>query len=149
MDNNLASDVSIFHLIIGRIHVNSHNVAPQLPASGPGPGPGPGFPMPSGGPFQGLRGPNMNFPPFAPGGFSGLPPGGPPVGPPGVIIPPFVPNNSVATSAQMDRGSSMDNSREGDVDVRANGDPNGNQPAAPKIHPDRVRMIDSNSNSRL
>jgi U1 small nuclear ribonucleoprotein C len=119
-----------------RIRVNSHNVA------GP-PGPpfsGPGYPlmMPPG------------VPPFPPNGVPpgmGFPPPFPP--PPGGTMPPFAPQNLAPTSLQMDRGSNMDISREGDIAVRTNGDANGDssssyptsQPVPPTIHPDRLRMM--------
>ena len=85
--------------------------------------------------------PGMGFPPFPP--------------PPGGAMPPFAPQNLTATPLQMDRGSNMDSSREGDVAVRANGDANGDsnssyptsQPVPPTIHPDRLRMMGNGTRS--
>ena len=88
-------------------------------------------------------------PPFPPNGVPpgmGFPPPFPP--PPGGTMPPFAPQNLAATPLQIDRSSNMDNSREGDVAVRANGDANDSsssyppsQPVPPTIHPDRLRMM--------
>lgn len=71
-------------------------------------------------------------------------------------MPPFAPQNLAATSHDMDRVSNMDNLREGDVAVRANGDANGDpssshptsQPVPPTIHPDRLRMLGSGTTTR-
>lgn len=114
--------------------------APPFPPNGmppPGMGP-PGMGPPGMGPPAGSFG--GAFPPFPPGG-----------GPLGGTMPPFAPKNLAATSLQTDRGSNMDNSREGDVALRANGDANGDssssyppsQPVPPTIHPDRLRMMGS------
>ena len=96
--------------------------APPFPPNGmppPGMGP-PGMGPPGMGPPAGA------FPPFPPSG-----------GPPSGTMPPFAPKNPGATSVQMDLGSNMDNSREDNVAVLANGD----LPSQPTIHPDRLRMM--------
>ena len=128
-------------LLSGRIYVNGHNV-------GPGP---PGPPFPPGHGYPSMMPPGV--PPFPP---NGVPPPGVPPGigfpphhfppPPAGTMPPFAPQNLPRTSIQMDRGSTMDSLREGDVAVRANGDANGDstsQPVPPTIHPDRLRMMGS------
>ena len=95
-------------------------------------------------------------PPFPPNGVAPqMPPGmggfHPPFPPPPGAMPPFAPQNLPPPSLQMDRGSNMDNSREGDVAVQANGDSNSSyptsQPVPPTIHPDRLRMLGSGTRS--
>ena len=107
-------------------------------------------------PPNGMPPPGLGPPP---GGFGGGLGGGnfPPFPPPSGAMPPFAPKNLAATSLQMDRGSNMDNSREDNVAVRANGDANGaddstssypsSQPVPPTIHPDRLRMMGSGTRS--